>query len=240
MHQLSRPLTSASQPRLVIFDCDGVLVDSEPVGNRILTEHLCRAGIQMTEAQVQRVFRGCSAAMCIDKIGQWLTSPDQAAQFWQAMQAETLLALQGVKPVEGVALVLELMRRQDQAFCVASAGDFTKMHTTLGATGVLENFKPRLFSATDVKRSKPAPDLFLKAAQTMGFAPAQCVVIEDSLLGVQAAVAAGMQVFWYVAQRDMSAAELAQLENFDASLVTEFSRMADLVTLLGLTEGEGN
>jgi len=225
---------------LVIFDCDGVLVDSEPVGNRILTEHLGRAGIQMTEAQVQRLFRGCSAAMCIDKIGQWLTPPDRAVQFWQAMQAETLLALQGVRPVEGVMAVLALLRRQNQTFCVASAGDFKKMHTTLGATGVLENFKPRLFSATEVAHSKPAPDLFLKAAQTMGFAPAQCVVIEDSLLGVQAAMAAGMQVCWYVAQRDMSAAELAQIENLDAALVTEFAQMADLVKLLGLTEGEGN
>ncbi|BFM12753.1 hypothetical protein R50072_29060 [Simiduia litorea] len=194
----------------------------------------------MTEAQVQRLFRGCSAAMCIEKIAQWLTAPGEADVFWQTMQAETLLALQSVKPIEGVISVLELLQGQQQPFCVASAGDLTKMHTTLGAAGVLEKFTPRLFSATQVKRSKPAPDLFISAAQAMGFEPAQCVVIEDSLLGVQAAVAAGMPVYWYVAQREMSAAELAQITFIDSELVCEFSNMDELVTLLGLKRGQDN
>ena len=224
------------KPSLVIFDCDGVLVDSEPLANTILTRHLGRAGIELSEAQVQAMFRGCSAAMCIDKIAQWL-SADGARRFWQTMQAETMVALQQVKPVDGVISVLDLLRRQQLPFCVASAGGYEKMHTTLSATYILQNYAPRLFSAVDVKRSKPAPDLFLMAAAKMGFQPEQCVVVEDSYLGVEAALAAGMGVYWYTAQRSCTENMQASACSFDPTRVVEFTLMHELPLLLGLGGG---
>ncbi|UTA48676.1 HAD family phosphatase [Simiduia sp. 21SJ11W-1] len=181
---------------LVIFDCDGVLVDSEPVANRVLAQHLRAAGINMTDAEVQARFKGNSARQCQAIIGQWLGAPG-TDELWRVMQAQTLVQLAGVQPVPGVTQVLAELQQAGLPFCVASAGDYEKMAITLGNTGLKARFGLSCFSAVDVPKSKPAPDLFLWAAAEMGVAPEHCLVVEDSVQGVQAAQAAGMAVCWY-------------------------------------------
>lgn len=215
---------------LIIFDCDGVLVDSETLANDILTRHLQAAGIEINAATTQTEFRGCSAAMCIEKISVWLGKA-AAVALWESMQKETFIALASVHPVAGVEAVLNDLQKKKQIFCVASAGDYEKMGITLGATGLLEKYALRLFSAIDVARSKPAPDLFLYAASEMGFAPDRCIVIEDSFLGIQAALAAGMRVCWYVAQ--LNEADRSRYQDvLQHPSVFGFSNMAELPNLL--------
>lgn len=177
----------------MIFDCDGVLVDSEPLANGVLARHLRAAGLGWTDAEVMARFRGHAASACIRMIGQWLPDPEA---FWRAMQADTLRALAGVQPVPGVRSVLHWLTVNGRPVCVASNGDRAKMAVTLAGSG-LDSFGLRCFSAVDVARPKPAPDLFLHAADQMGFAPDRCIVVEDSATGVAAARAAGMAVFWY-------------------------------------------
>lgn len=181
---------------LVIFDCDGVLVDSEPVANRILARHLRNRGLAFTDQRVQQEFRGRSAAGCIAHMHQWMSAADAEA-CWQALQAETLQALADVSPVPGVLELLALLDQKHQPFCVASSGGHEKMAVTLSATGIRQRFNPNCYSVTEVAAAKPAPDVFLHAADKMGFAPSECVVVEDSYTGVAAGVAAGMPVFWY-------------------------------------------
>ena len=188
---------------LVIFDCDGVLVDSEPVANRILAGHLRQRGLALTDEQVEQEFRGRSAAGCIAHMQHWL-SPADAEDCWQTLQEETLRALAGVSAVPGVFALLERLARNRLPFCVASSGNHEKMAVTLGATGILSHFRPRCFSVTEVAAAKPAPDVFLHAAEAMGFAPAECLVVEDTRTGVAAGVAAGMPVFWYGGDRAQS------------------------------------
>lgn len=194
--------------RLVIFDCDGVLVDSEPLANSVLARHLRAAGLPWTDAEVMARFRGHAASACVAIIGQWLSDPDG---FWRAMQADTLRELAGVQPVPGVVPVLDWLAAAGRPFCVASNGDPDKMAVTLTASG-LRAYQPRCFSATEVARPKPAPDLFLHAAEQMGFAPDRCVVVEDSSTGVRAAQAAGMAVFWYGGPADDPASFTAMTE----------------------------
>lgn len=218
--------------KLVIFDCDGVLVDSEPLANQVLCDELNAAGVAITATQTQQAFRGSSAAMCIATIGQWLGA-DAAQNFWCDMQARTLQVLAGVEPIPYVLDQLQWLHDSDVLFCVASAGDHEKMHTTLTATNILTRFTPPLFSAVDVPRSKPAPDLFLHAAAAMGVLPQDCVVIEDSSMGVTAAVAAGMQVLWYC--RDFAEAPaLIEQRNWSLKTFDDMRQLPSLLSALGL------
>jgi HAD superfamily hydrolase (TIGR01509 family) len=218
-------------PALVIFDCDGVLVDSEPISNRQFVLHLNRAGFPLTLEEAYRDLVGRSMASCeallAARFGRKLPPG-----FVAALQADTYAALAaGVEAVPGIESVLDRLEQAGLPYCVASSGEFAKMRTTLGRTGLLCRFEGRMFSATEVARGKPCPDLFLHAAGRMGVAPAACAVVEDSLPGIQAAAAAGMASYGYVAwghaDRAGMAAEGARL----------FDRMADLPGLLGLNLG---
>jgi HAD superfamily hydrolase (TIGR01509 family) len=131
----------------------------------------------------------------------------------------------GVQPsrlIEGVTDVLDALRIP---YCVASSGDHAKIRLTLGATGLLKNFKNRIFSVADVARPKPAPDVFLHAARTLGVDPAACVVVEDTPTGVRAEIAAGMRVFGFAANTPQH-----RLEEAGAHRV--FSEMRQLSGLL--------
>ena len=181
--------------RAVIFDCDGVLVDSEPTSNRILAEVLTEIGLPTTTEQSTAAFMGRSWVSNLEIIEERLGEPPppDLGERYRARRDE---ALRHVRPVDGI---LEALDAIDLPSCVASSGDRHKMGITLGATGLLERFEGRIFSAVDLPhgRGKPHPDLFLHAARAMGFEPPTTAVVEDSGPGVEAGVAAGMRVFGY-------------------------------------------
>ena len=192
----TRPRT---QPELVIFDCDGVLVDSEGPANRILVNALRREGLDVDEAEVAKATTGITLAAVVtwaeDLLGKTLP-PD----FLDRLRIETYAVFKSeLTAVSGVTRAVDAVQASGVKTCVASSGSIDKMNLTLGLTGLLDRFQGRLFSAKQVEHGKPHPDVFLFAAREMGVAPAAAFVVEDSLPGVQAAVAAGMTVFAYAA-----------------------------------------
>ncbi|HSC66385.1 MAG TPA: HAD family phosphatase [Cellvibrio sp.] len=195
---------------LVIFDCDGVLVDSEIISAQVSSDCLKEIGVQLTADYILETYRGKSVADCIRMITEelsqlpaWINFSDaeraeQGAQFWRKVQLQTLAVCeQQLEPVAGVMAVLDSLQEQQIPFCVASNGKHEKMRMTLAKTGIMPYVQGRVFSFEDVTRGKPAPDLFLHAAKTLKVPPHQAIVIEDSLTGIQAAVAAGMRPLGY-------------------------------------------
>src|ERR1700730_6376652 len=181
---------------LVIFDCDGVLVDSELITNRVFAAMLGELGLPVTLEFTFENFVGRSMQHCWDEVGA-LLGREVPTQFRREFQVRTSAALQAeVKAVQGIEAVLDSLA---VPCCVASSGSHEKMATTLGATGLLPRFRDRMFSATEVAHGKPAPDIFLYAADRCGVDPSLCAVIEDSPVGVVAGVAAGMTVYGYCA-----------------------------------------
>lgn len=182
---------------LVIFDCDGVLVDSEPLSIRVDAIYLDRLGWPMAESEIIERFVGRSDADMRSVIEEHLGGPvpaDIDAEF-EAIYRETFE--RELRPVEGISEVLDTLAASGTAVCVASSGGHEKIRRSLELTRLGGYFGDRIFSATDVGRGKPAPDLFLHAAETLGVAPADCAVVEDSVYGVEAALAAGMAAFAY-------------------------------------------
>lgn len=179
---------------LVIFDCDGVLVDSERLAISIDVRVLAQLGWEVSEAEVIERFVGASdlhVRQAIEvQLGRGL--PDDWFAEFEPLYREAFAA--ELRPVEGI---VEALDRIAIATCVASNGTHDKMRHTLGVTGLYDRFRGRIFSATEVPRGKPEPDLFLYAAQRMGVRPAECVVVEDSAAGVAAARAAGMRTLAY-------------------------------------------
>jgi HAD superfamily hydrolase (TIGR01509 family) len=179
---------------LVIFDCDGVLIDSERIAVRIDGLVLARLGWRLSEAEVIERFVGRSEAYMIGEIeraiGRRLEpgwDEEFGALYREAFEAE-------LEPVDGVLEALDAIAAPT---CVASSSSHERLRFTLGLTGLLERFDGRIFSADDVPNGKPAPDLFLHAAASLSADPARCAVIEDSRYGVEAARAAGMRAFGY-------------------------------------------
>ena len=209
-------------PDLLIFDCDGVLVDSERLAHQVLLQMLAEAGITMSLQQAYDRFMGASTEKCVALLHDLLGAAPPA-DFMPRYADRCFTAFrEGLSAVEGIPPLLDELTLP---CCVASNGPRDKMRFTLGHTGLLPRFEGRLFSAQDVQRPKPAPDLFLHAARTLGAAPARCVVVEDSPTGVAAARAAGMTVYGYAAMTDP-----ARLQAAGAHRV--FHRMADLPALL--------
>lgn len=215
-----------SAVELVIFDCDGVLVDSEVLAVRIEREMLAELGWQLTQDEHVARFLGTSQATFERKLQEGLGRP--VPEGWFAQQRETLFRAFDTEltAVDGLPETLAVI--QDElglASCVASSGDHAKLSKTLGHTGLHPRFEGRIYSATEVEHGKPAPDLFLHAADRMGVDPATCVVVEDSMYGVQAAVAAGMHAYGFAG----GLTPRAWLE--DAGAET-FEHMAELPTLI--------
>ncbi len=181
----------------VIFDCDGVLVDSERISNGVWAGLLTSIGLPMTMEQSLSIFMGNSMTRCVEITAEMLghqPPDDLLPRFF----ADVTVALErDLEPVEGIVPLLDALDAAGIPFGVASNGEHEKMHTTLGKTGLLARFNGRRFSSVDVGKPKPAPDLFLHAARTLGFDPARTIVIEDSPLGVQGARSAGMTVIGY-------------------------------------------
>ncbi|PWL17188.1 HAD family phosphatase [Falsochrobactrum shanghaiense] len=187
-------MNSVSPFDLVIFDCDGVLVDSEPLSCRafeqvyanhgmVLPEGIVASGIGMKQADIIRMIE--------ERTGHRL--PDGAdAHFWPETK---LLFAQQLQPTKGIADFLQLLADKR---CVASSSQPERIAFSLKKTGIEHHFGEAVYSSSMVKRGKPAPDLFLFAAERMGVDPARCVVIEDSPFGIEGAVAAGMTAFGYI------------------------------------------
>jgi HAD superfamily hydrolase (TIGR01509 family) len=181
-------------PELVIFDCDGVLVDSEPISIRILTEIIGEAGVTISAEDAYREFLGRSMASIVatlsHRYGLTMTS-DHLSRIRSRLYREFesgLAAVNGVK---------EMLHALNLPHCVASSSQPERIRLTLRITGLLEYFEPRLFSSSMVKNGKPAPDLFLHAAHSCGASPENCIVIEDSPAGIEAAKRAGMRVLGF-------------------------------------------
>jgi HAD superfamily hydrolase (TIGR01509 family) len=192
--------------QLVIFDCDGVLVDSEPVANRTLGQMLRELGLDLTQEEIFQNFVGYSLPHCMRVIEGMLKKPPPE-NFLRDLQARTFAAFRTeLRAMPGIE---ETLDRLGLPFCVASSGDHEKMNTTLGITGLLPRFAGRIFSVTQVARGKPAPDVYLFAARQLGAEPSSCVVIEDTPPGVQAGVAAGMTVFGFSAHTPQAKLKVA-------------------------------
>jgi len=219
-----------SKPGLVIFDCDGVLVDSEVISNRALARNLTAVGLETTLAEARREYQGLLLREVIaraeGKLGRAL--PDGwLARFEQERREEFRREL---RPVDGAIELLNRVQAAAIPVCVASQGSQEKTRHSLALTG-LDRLLPgdAVFSAHEVPRGKPHPDLFLHAAATLGVVPARCVVLEDTPTGVTAAVAAGMRVLGYAADSDERA-----LREAGAEVVLS---LQDVPAALGLERG---
>jgi len=207
---------------LVIFDCDGVVVDSERIVFEVFGSFIRSLGVHLTDEETREQFLGRSLADCMKIVERFRGSPAPAGSLERYMADRDRVLRERVEPVAGIREVLAALTIP---FCIASSGGYDKMRITLGATKLMPLFEGRLFSATEVPRAKPAPDIFLFAAERMGSIPARTAVVEDSVNGVLAGRAAGMTVFGYV---DLTPAE----KLLEAGATATFTQMRDLPGLL--------
>jgi HAD superfamily hydrolase (TIGR01509 family) len=195
---------------LVIFDCDGVLVDSEPLACASFSRALKAQGLDWSVEETMRHLMGRSLKSCVEicetEIGRKLP-----ADFVEKMQAVTYQSFREapLQPVAGVKDAVVALQKAGIDTCVASSGSLEKMRFTLGLTGLWDLFDGRIFSASQVPRGKPFPDLFLHAAIEMNVQPFACTVIEDSVPGIQAARSAGMRALAYAGAPYADPASLA-------------------------------
>ncbi|MEU9737346.1 HAD family hydrolase [Streptomyces sp. NPDC048002] len=210
---------------LVIFDNDGVLVDSEPISNRLLAAYLTELGHPTTYEESLRDYMG-SAMHRVHDLVEERTGTRLPADFDDVFHARVFAAFEReLKPVHGAEEVLAKLTADGVPYCLASSGSHERIRVGHRTTGLSRWFGEELiFSSQDVGRGKPAPDLFLYAAERMGVAPERCAVVEDSPLGVQAAVAAGMDVYGFTAMTPASRL---------AGATALFGDMGELIELLG-------
>jgi len=211
-------------PLLAIFDCDGVLVDSEVISNDVLARALSAEGLATTLAQARAAYQGLLLSQVVRAAEQRLGHA-LPADFLERYERERAVAFRReLKAVPGAADAVASFRAAGIEVCVASQGSLAKTRLSLELTGLRQCFgEDALFSGQLVARGKPHPDLFLHAAERMGVAPARCVVIEDSPSGVAGAVAAGMRVFGYAADSDARA-----LQQAGAEVVLKLAEIAPL------------
>jgi HAD superfamily hydrolase (TIGR01509 family) len=214
-----------SQPfDLIIFDCDGVLVDSERVANEVFARVLDEVcGLKFTLDDMFDTFVGHSRTQCLQKIEDMIGEPPPPELDLRYQRDINDALERTVQPIDGIEAVLESL---SLPYCVASSGSHDKMNMTLGKTELMHFFDGNIFSTSEVERGKPHPDIYLHAARSMGIDdPARCAVVEDSPIGVTGAVAAGMQVFGF--------AELMPAERLhQAGAHRVFERMPDLPSLI--------
>lgn len=213
-------------PKLVIFDCDGVVVDSEPLANAIVRDELAKHGLDLTNAQVEGLFFGGTMGGLAEKaraLGADLP-PDWVERSYERLFARLRA---GTPLIDGVAPVIQTLHARSHPFCICSNGRHAKMQITLGQhPDIWALLQGRLFSVEDVARPKPAPDLFLHAAKLHSVAPQDCIVIEDSPTGARAAASAGIRCLGFAPHDDGG-----RLAEHGAQV---FHRMTDLPRLLAL------
>ena len=209
---------------LVIFDCDGTLVDTERVGNQVIVESLEAMGHAITLDEALAAFAGRKMADTLGLIEERLGFP-LPDTFLDQLRDDMAIAFEArLEAMPGVPEVLRFLKAAEIPRCVASNGPHEKMEVSLGVTGLLPYFGDAIFSAYDCKSWKPDPGLFLFAAKKSGHLPSSCAVVEDSAFGVQGGIAAGMTVFGYAPRHDGH-----DLERLGARV---FHDMAELPRLL--------
>lgn len=209
--------------KLVIFDCDGVLVDSEPLSAAVACEMLAERGLHLDLTEALERFNGRKVAQWLAELEPVLGQPvgeDFIPEFRRRSAAKFRAHLM---PVAGIR---ELLEGLSIPYCLASSGPLSKIDLTLSLTGLREFFEGRIFSGYELGSWKPEPDLFLHAARTFATAPSDCAVIEDSRAGVQAGLAAGMQVYHYLPHTGTNPVSHPSVLTFNA--------MHQLPELLGL------
>ena len=206
----------------VIFDCDGVLIDSETVALPVLGDMLAELGTRLDVDEVHRRFGGLSVEQVLSEAGAVLGRPPPPTfgadllRRWEDVLGNELV------PIPGVTRVLDDLRLP---FCTASNADSNEIRFNLDVAGLRHHFEDRIFTADDVEHPKPAPDLYLLAARTHGVDPARCAVVEDTPTGVAAGAAAGMHVFGYSTRHPEAALRAAGARDI-------FHHMDELLPLL--------
>jgi HAD superfamily hydrolase (TIGR01509 family) len=225
------------QGQLIIFDCDGVLVDSEPISINLLREHCRKSGYELTEKEAYAAFLGRPVAdahrTAFELFGYQL-EPIDLVDF----QIEVLdLFRRNLRPVAGIR---EALSRLDASLCVASSSNIQRIRESLEMTGLLRFFRTHLFSTDMVSRGKPEPDVFLYAAAMMGFEPSGTIVVEDSPAGIAAAQAAGMKCIAFCGASHASPAVLVnRLRPLNPNLlISEMEQLGDAVRALSRKKRE--
>jgi HAD superfamily hydrolase (TIGR01509 family) len=217
------------QPELVIFDCDGVLIDSELLGNEVYVTALSALGIQITKEEALKEFVGVSRISAASKIEDryGIKIPDH---FWEAMcKTEFDVFEKQLKPIPGIEDLLDVLPLKK---CIASSRGPVTLKNALKLVKLWDLFAPHVFSANQVKNGKPAPDIFLFAAEQMNVHPSNCLVIEDSVAGIRAAKAATMPVWGFTGGSHCGGghAELLRAEGAHRT----FPTMSDLAAAIAI------
>ena len=208
---------------LIIFDCDGVLIDSERILNEIFRESLGRIGLELTLEETITHFKGRANDDCLRIAEELLGSSINAEEVIEHFERESLARFE--KEIRAIPGIQEALEKLPHPKCVASSSSHEHIFSGLEQTELMPFFKrEHVFSASQVERGKPAPDLFLFAANNLGVSPSECVVIEDSPAGIEGARAAGMKVLGYV--------DLTAEEELVAAGASPFSDMRELPLLL--------
>lgn len=218
---------------LIIFDCDGVLIDSEVISARMLIAELARLGVEIDLPYVSRHFLGRSYPTVMATIRKDF-GLDLPPEFEDDYRARLLAAFE--RELVVMPHVAEVMDRLTLPFCVATSSSPRRAEISLRLVGLDHRVGPRLYTSSMVARGKPAPDLFLFAAEKMGVAPARCLVIEDSLTGVRAGLAAGMQVWRFTGGSHLKGMLLETPD--DARPHREFDSFADFFQIGPETTGQ--
>ncbi len=221
-------MTHIPKDGLLIFDCDGVLVDSEMIASRLLAKALTAEGFVISAAESRARFTGQSMASVVSATEKELghALPDD---FLDRLRANDIPVFE--KELKAIPGIRKATEKLPQARCVASSGSPEKINHSLELTGLIDLFRPNLFSTLSVKNGKPAPDLFLYAAEQMGQRPADCIVVEDSPAGIKAGRAAQMTVFAFTGGAHVDPSHMERLQAAGPALL--FDDMCDLPSLLG-------
>lgn len=185
-----------SKYKCIIFDCDGVLVDSEPLSNQVMVDLVNQCGATIDLEYAYTYFKGNSLQNCIDRISK-LIGKEIPFDFEKEYRKQSFEKFKKeIQPISGIKNILDNL---EIPFCVASSGPENKIRLNLELTGLLPYFENKIFSCYTIKKWKPDPSVFLWASETMGFTPKECLVIEDSPIGIEAAIRGNFDVFGFTA-----------------------------------------
>lgn len=214
-------LNSMKDIQCIIFDCDGVLVDSETIANRILLTMAREHGLQMSLEEAINVFSGRELKDCFRQIEESICK-QLPNDFEKEFRARTFEAFRNeLQPVAGVR---EFIDSLNVAYCVASSGPVEKIRLNLTITGLIDKFENKIFSSYQINSWKPDPGIFLYAAREMGFPVAECIVIEDSKAGVKAAISGGFDVFGFACENNAK-----ELQNEGATLFYNYKALSAIL-----------
>lgn len=221
-------MTSSNAIDLIIWDCDGCLIDSEAIASAVEAQAVCRAGFQISVEDYIDQFAGVSMKTALARVD-FLSGASVSQCFsGEDVQRETLKALaEAMQPIHGVKEALAALPCDH---CVASGSEKSRLDYTLALVDLFDFFEGRIFSTSQVARGKPAPDVFLFAAQQRGVDPSRCLVIEDSTHGIEAAKAAGMRVFGFVGASHVTPRWRGRIEAIEPDVL--FDDMAQLPELV--------